>query len=64
MLFTYSGMEQNVHTKTSKYGVRESTSSMGVLQERSLVVDHIENILWYMQIQQELLSTGNHTNIF
>ena len=44
MFFTYSGMEQNLHTKTSKNGVRESISSMSVLQERSLMIDHIDII--------------------
>ena len=32
MFLTYSGIEQDLHTNTSKYGVWESTSSMDVLQ--------------------------------
>ena len=55
MLLTSSDMEQDLHTKTSKYGVSESTPSMDVLQERSLMIDHIAVISWDIQILQELL---------
>ena len=44
MFLTSYGMDQDLHIKTSTYGVRESTSSMGVLQERRLMIDHIEVI--------------------
>ena len=46
MLPTYYGMEQELHTNISKYGVWESTPSMDVLQERNLMIDHIGVILW------------------
>ena len=41
MFINYSGMEQYLHTNTSKYGVRESTSSMEMLQEIILTICHI-----------------------
>ena len=63
MLLTLYGMEQDLHTNISKYGVSESTSSMDVLQERSLMIDHIGVISWDMQLLQELFYTGNQINL-
>ena len=40
MLLNSSGMDQYLHTNTSKYGVWESTSPMGVSKERILMIDH------------------------
>ena len=62
MFLTLYGMEQDLHTNISKYGVWESKSSMDVLQERSLMIDHIGVILWDMQLLQELFYTGNLIN--
>ena len=62
MFLTSSGMEQDIHTNTSKYGVWESTSSMDFSQRRSLMIDHIEVISWGMQLLQDSLSTGIHIN--
>ena len=41
ILMNYSSMYQYHHTNTQKYGVWESTPSMGVLKERILMIDHI-----------------------
>ena len=35
---------------------------MDVLQEINLMIDHIEGILWDVQLPQELLYTGNQIN--
>ena len=59
MFLNSSGTEQGLCTNTSKYRVWDSTSSMYVLQERSLMIDHIGVILWDMHLLQELLYTGN-----
>ena len=56
------GMEQDLYTNISKYRVWESTSSMDMLQERSLMIGHIGVISWYMQLLQELLYTGDQIN--
>ena len=45
MLLTSYGMEQDLHTNISKYGVCESTSSMDVIKEINLMTDHIGAIL-------------------
>ena len=37
---------------------------MDVLQERSLMIDHIAVISWDMQLLKELFSTGSHINLF
>ena len=58
------GTEQDLYTNTSKYGVLESTSSMDVLQEIILMIDHIVVISWDMQLLQELLYTGIQTRPF
>ena len=50
MVITSSGMDNNQNTKTSRYGVLETTLSMGMLQERILMIDHIEVISWDMQL--------------
>ena len=42
MLLTYSGMYQEHNTNTSKYGEWDYTLSMGVLQERILMIYHID----------------------
>ena len=52
MFLTYFGMEQDLHTNISKYGVWESTSSTGVLQERSLMIYNIVVISWDIQLLQ------------
>ena len=44
MFLTSSGMEQDLHEKTSKYGVWESTSSIDVLQKIILMIDHTKVI--------------------
>ena len=62
MLLTSSYMEQNIYSNTSKYGVWESTSPMGVLKEIILMVVPIEVISWGIQILQELLYTRNYNN--
>ena len=64
MLLSSSGMEQDLHTNTSKYGMWYSTSSMYVLQERSLMIDHIKVILWDIQLLQDLFSTVNQIKMF
>ena len=64
VFLTSYGTEQENHTNTSKYGVQESTPSIGVLQEINLMIYHIEVIPWNMQLLQELLSIGNHINFF
>ena len=64
MLLNSYGMEQDIFRNTSKYGVRESTSLMDVLQERIFMIDHIAVILLDMQLLQELLYTGIQTSIF
>ena len=61
MFLTSSSMDQDLRPNTPKYGVWEYTSSMGVLQKISLMIYHIVVIWQYMQILQELLSTGNQT---
>ena len=63
MFLTSSGTEQELHTKTSKYGVLESTSPMDVLQEIILMIDQIVVISWDMQLLQELLSNGLQINL-
>ena len=44
VFLTYYDMEQDLRTNKSKYEVWESISSMDMLQERSLMIDHIEVI--------------------
>ena len=63
MLLTSSGMGQDLHTNTSKFEMWESTSSMEVLQERILMIDHIAVVSWDMQLLQELFSTRSQTSI-
>ena len=58
----FYGMEQDLHTNISKYGVWESTYSMDVLQEIKLMTYHIMDILWGMQLLQELLYSVNQIN--
>ena len=48
--------------KHIKYGIRESTSPMDMLQEIILMIGHIEVISWGIQILQELLYTRNYIN--
>ena len=62
MFLTSYVMEQDLHTNISLYGVGEYASSMKVLQEGRLMIDHIGVILWDMQILQEFLYTGNQIN--
>ena len=62
ILLTFYGMEPDLNTNISKYSVRYSTTSMDVLQERNLMIDHIGFILWDMQLLQELFYTGKHIN--
>ena len=64
IFLTSSGMGKYLHAITSKYGVWESTSSMIVLQERSLMIYHIVVISQDIQILHELFSTGIQTIIF
>ena len=63
MLLTSYRMEKDLHTNTSKFEMWESTSSMEVLQERILMIDHIVVISWDMQLLQNLFSTGSQTSI-
>ena len=57
MFLTSSVTEKYLHTNTSKYGLWDYTSSMDVLQERSLMLDHIVVISWDMHLLQELFYT-------
>ena len=50
MFLNSSCMDQDLHKNTSKYVVWYSTSSMGVLQERSLMIYNIAVISWNMQL--------------
>ena len=61
MFINSSGMDQYHHTNISKYGLWGYTSSMGVLQEINLIIDHIVVITWDMQLLQE--STGIQTKL-
>ena len=63
ILLNSYGMEQDLHTNTSTYGVWDSTSSMGVLQERSMIIYHIAVILWDMRLLKKLLSTVKQINL-
>ena len=63
MLLTSSGMEQDLHTNTSKYGMVEYISPIDMLQERILLIYHIEVISWDMHLLHKLSSNGNHINI-
>ena len=58
----FHGMELELHTNITKYGVWESISSMDVLQEKQLMIDNIRVILWDIQLLQELIYTGNKIN--
>ena len=62
MFFTSFGIEIYLHTKTSEYRGCESTSSISVLQERILMIDHIEVISWDIQLLQEFISTEIQTS--
>ena len=64
MFLNYSGEYEYHHTNTSKYGVWNSTSSMGVLQEIILMMYHIVVISWDIQLLHESFSTGNQTSLF
>ena len=64
MLLTSSGMDQEIHTNKSKYGVGEPTLSMDMLQERILTIYYIPVISWDMHLLQELLSTVIQNIIF
>ena len=57
VFLNFSVMEKYFHTKTSKYGVCEYTSSMDMLQEIIFMIDHIKVISWDIQLLQELIST-------
>ena len=48
VFLTSYGMEQDLNTNISKYGVLKSTSSMDVLQEISSMIGHIGVISWDM----------------
>ena len=50
MFLNSSDMEQDLHKNTLEYGVGDSTSSIDLLQERSLMIDHIKLISWGMQL--------------
>ena len=63
ILITSFGIEKRSSYKYIKYGFWESTSSMDVLQQIILMIDHIMVISWYMQLLLDLFSTGNHINI-
>ena len=57
-------MDQYQHANTSKYGLWDSKSLMCMLQERILMIYPIALISSYMQILQELFSTGIQTILF
>ena len=63
MLLTSSGMEQDLHTNTSKNEMLQSTFQMGMLQEIILMIDHSAVISWDIQILKDLFSTGSQTRI-
>ena len=63
MFPTYYGMEQDLHTNISKYGVWDSKSSIDRLQERILMIDPTEVISWDMQLLHDLFSTGNQIKL-
>ena len=62
MFLTSSGIEQDLRTNTSAYGVRESTSSMDVLQEIIFMIDHIAVTSWDIKLLHELVSNEIHTS--
>ena len=59
MLLNSYGMDQDLHTNISKYGVWDSTSSMIMLQEIILMIDHIGVISLDVQLLQDLFYTGS-----
>ena len=56
-------MNQDHNANTAKYGMWESTSSMGMLKEGSFNIYNMAVNSWYMQLLHELLYTGSQTNI-
>ena len=63
ILLTSYRMEQELHTNISKYGVRESKSSMDAIQEISSMIYPIGVISWYTHLLKELFSTRNHIKL-
>ena len=59
MFLTVSGMYQDLHKNTSKYGVWESTSSIDVLQETIFIIYHITVISCYIQLLPKFILYWN-----
>ena len=58
------GMEKDLYTNSTKYGMWDITALMDMLQKRSLMVYHILVISWDGQSLKELFSTRSQINLF